>query len=78
MWIQCTFPSGGNFKYIIRRYGTQLEFAFSNDDQESKAQMKIFKQWIKDNTTTYGELFERLETLCMDCMTGQELITKMK
>lgn len=78
MWISCLFPTGGNFKYTIRRYETKLEFALSNDDDESREQIKIFKQWIKRNTTTYGELFLRLEQICITCKSGRELITKMK
>jgi len=79
MWISCKFPSGANFKYRVTRYDSRLEFAFSNDDDEAKTQMKIFNDWIKRNyTTSYGNLFKDLEKLCLTCNTGKELITKMK
>ena len=79
MWISCQFPSGANFKYRVTRYDTKLEFAFSNDDAEAKTQITIFKEWLEENhTTSYGDLFNDLETLCLTCKSGQELISKMK
>jgi len=79
MWISCHFPSGANFKYRVRRYDTTLEFAFSNDDDEGKAQMVVFNNWLKrTHTTSYGDLFKDLESLCEGCNTGVELISKMK
>jgi len=79
MWISCQFPSGANFKYRVTRYDSRLEFAFSNDDAEMRSQMKIFNEWLKKNhTTSYGDLFDKLETLCEGCKSGKELITKMK
>ena len=79
MWISCKFPSGANFKYRITRYDSRLEFAFSNDDDEAKVQIKTFNEWLKKNhTTSYGDLFNKLENLCKVCNTGKELITKMK
>jgi len=78
MWISCKFPSGANFKYRVTRYDSRLEFAFSNDDNEAKEQMTIFNSWIKRNhTTSYGNLFNDLESLCERCNTGKELITLM-
>lgn len=78
MWISCKFPSGANFKYRVTRYNSTLEFAFSNDDSEAKTQMKIFNDWIKRNhTSSYGNLFKDLQSLCETCNTGQQLITLM-
>jgi len=77
MWISCNFPSGARFKYRITRYNTTLEFAFSNDDEEGSEQLSIFKKWLAANTTSYGDLFIKLEDLCMKCKSGKQLITKM-
>jgi len=79
MWISCHFPSGAKFKYLVRRYDTTLEFAFSNDDDESAVQLEIFKSWLKANhTTSYGDLFKKLEGLCNTSKSGKQLISKMK
>jgi len=79
MWISCHFPSGAKFKYRVRRYDSTLEFAFSNDDDESAVQLGIFKNWLDANhTTSYGDLFHKIEALCKTCKTGKELIIKMK
>ena len=79
MWISCQFPSGSRFKYRVTRYDTRLEFAINNDDNEAKTQMGIFKEWIKaNNTTSYGDLFTKLETLCEGCVSRKDLINKMK
>ena len=78
MWISGKFPSGGKFKYIVRRYETKLTVAFSNDPDEGKEQMKTFQLWLKANLTTYGEQFNKLHALCLMCNTGKELITLMK
>ena len=79
MWISCKFPSGANFKYRVTRYDSRLEFAFSNNDDEAKTQMKTFNEWLKKNhTSSYGNLFKDLEELCMKCNTGKELITLMQ
>ena len=78
MWISCRFPSGGYFKYLVRRYDTKLEFAFSNDDNVARDQIAVFNEWIKRNhKSSNGNLFKKLETLCLSCITGKELITKM-
>lgn len=79
MWISCNFPSGGRFKYRVTRYDDRLDFAFSNDEEECKTQMKTFTQWLERNKkSSYGNLFNKLESLCEGCNTGNELITKMK
>jgi len=78
MWISGEFPTGGNFKYRVRRYDTTLEVAFSNDPTEGEKQMRVFNDWIERNTTSYGCLFNKLEELCNTCESGKELITKMK
>jgi len=78
MSISCRFPSGGRFKYRVTRYDTKLEIAFSNVASEAKVQIKIFLKWLKDNhTSTYGSLFDKIESLCKGCKTGKELIKLM-
>lgn len=77
MWIYCMFPSGGHFKYTVLRYGAKFELAFSNDEDESKEQMKIFQSWIKKQNLSYGDLFKKLEELCLTCKSGKQLINKM-
>lgn len=77
MWIRCMFPSGGHFKYTVLRYGERFELAFSNDDLEAKDQMRIFQEWIKKQKLSYGDLFKKLEDLCITCKSGKELINKM-
>lgn len=78
MWINVNFPSGGNFKFTVNRYKETLELAFSNDDPEQKIQMYIFKKWMKTNhTTSWGELFNKLEDLSKTCKSGKELINLM-
>jgi hypothetical protein len=79
MWINCVFPSNGNFRYRVTRYDSRLTIAFSDNDPEAKAQMETFQAWLKTNhTTSYGNLFKKLETLCEGCKSGKELINKMK
>lgn len=79
MWISCHFPSGANFKYRVRRYDTTLEFAFSNDDDESKTQVDVFNDWVKrTHTSSYGNLFEKIEDICNTCTSGKQLISKME
>jgi hypothetical protein len=78
MWISCTFPSGGWFKYRITRYSKELEVAFSNNTEELKTQRKVFYEWLNVNSiTSYGDMFEKLQDLCLVCNTGKELITLM-
>jgi hypothetical protein len=79
MWISCHFPSGGNFKYRVRRYDTTLEFAFSNSDELRASQLSVFTKWISANhTTSYGDLFQKIEEICNTCISGKQLISKMK
>jgi len=78
MWLSCKFPSGGNFKYTIRRYEKKLELAFSNDSEELKVQVKVFTKWAKTaGKQTYGEMFNKLHALCLVCNTGKDLINLM-
>jgi len=79
MWISCHFPSGGSFKYLVKRYGTTLEFAFSNSDELRAAQLSIFTTWLSSNhTSSYGDLFKKIEEICNTCISGKQLISKMK
>jgi len=79
MWISCHYPSGSRFKYIILRYKTTLEFAFSNDGEVSAKQLEVFTTWLETNhTTSYGDLFKKIETICNTCISGKQLISKMK
>ena len=80
MWISCKFSSGGNFKYVVRRYETKLEVAFSNDRDEIETQVETFKIWLKHSlaNTSYGAQFNKLHALCLVCNTGKELINLMK
>lgn len=75
MWISCTFPTGGQFEYIVTRYSKTLKLEFSSDPKRAT---NIFQDWIKTNTTSYGCLFNKIEELCNTCESGIELITKMK
>ena len=79
MWISCTFPSGGNFKYRVTRYDSRLTIAFSDNEPEGKLQMETFQAWLKrTHTTSYGNLFKELERICNTCTSGKELIGLMK
>jgi len=79
MWISAKFPSGASYKFSINRNGEKLEMSFSNDDNESKIQIKIFNNWLKLRPKeNNGERFERLERLTKQCTSGKMLIKLME
>ena len=78
MWFKCTFPSGCKLKVTIRRYEIAIDHLFLPYEFTIMVEANIIRQWVKDNSPTYGEMFKRLETLCETCNTGKELITKME
>jgi hypothetical protein len=79
MWITAKFPSGASYKLRINRNGERLEMAFSNNDAESKEQLKIFSNWMKfQPKETHEDRFNRLERLTKQCTSGKALIELMK
>jgi len=78
MWLKCDFPSGCRLKVTIRRYEISIDHLFLPYESAIMVEANVIREWIKENSPTYGEMFQRLETLCESCMTGKELISKMK
>ena len=79
MKLKCVFPSGGYFQISITRNGVRKTVAFSNNDVLLKEQSRIFNNWTElRSDETYGQLFERIEEMILNCNSGQEFINKIK
>jgi len=79
MWISAKFPSGASYKFRVDRYGEKLEMAFSNNDAESKIQIRIFQNYMKFRPKeTNEDRFNRLERLTKQCTSGKMLIKLME
>ena len=76
MWFSCKFKTGEFFKFMVTRYSTELTgTSMGNDIDED---LHVILTWIiKRHTSSYGNLFRDLETLCRRCNTGQDLISLM-
>jgi hypothetical protein len=79
MSISAKFPSGASYKFTAGRSGERLAMAFSNNDAESKIQIRIFQEFMKFRK---GEInqgrFDRLEELTKKCQSGKMLIKLME
>jgi len=79
MSISAKFPSGASYKFTAGRSGERLMMAFSNDDMESKVQMRIFQNFMKFQPKETNEgRFNRLEELTKKCSSGKALIKLME
>jgi len=78
MWLKCTFPSGCKLKVTIRRYEISIDHLFLPYESTIMVEANVIRDWIKENSPTYGQMFDRLGEICMTCESGKELITKMK
>jgi hypothetical protein len=79
MWISAKFPSGASYKFKVDRNGERLEMAFSNNDAESKIQIRIFQNYMKFRPKeTNEDRFNRLERLTKQCVSGKMLIKLME
>jgi hypothetical protein len=79
MWISAKFPSGASYRFSVNRNGERLSMAFSNNDAESKIQLKIFGNFIKLlPKETNEDRFNRLERFTKQCTSGKMLIKLME
>jgi len=83
MSITGTMPSGANFKFKVNRNGETIEIGFSNDKIVAKAQMVIFRSWIKFNaerndTTSWKDIFDKLEAFTKASKNSTQFIELMK
>jgi hypothetical protein len=76
MSISGDFHDGSSFKYRVTRYNSNLTVSIKEDDETC---ITIFLGWIKRNdTTSYGGLFNKIEALSLCCDTLKKLIHLMK
>jgi len=81
MWLKCNFPSGCRIKMTIRRYGVHVDHQFLPMDSPVMVGVEgnVIRGWIKENnTSSYGDLLNKLEDICNTCKSGKQLIAKMK
>ena len=77
MWFQCRFETGGQFRFKVTRYSSELTGTSMGGDIDED--LHVILEWItKRHTSSYGNLFKDLEKVCRRCNTGLDLIELMK